>query len=79
MKLSFLIICLLMPIISYSGARESFVKEVIRQCKVTETEAEKEVTPGRMGTVVRFKVCPQKNITLKSGCVLTCETEGAGL
>jgi hypothetical protein len=64
---------------AFSSSREQFVTAVVKQCKVTKEEAQKLATPGRMGTVVRFKICPQKNMTLENGCVLTCKSEGAEL
>lgn len=70
---------LLSSTVVFGNPKEQFVAAVMKQCKVSKEEALKQATPGRMGTVVRFKVCPQKNMTLENGCVLTCESEGAGL
>ncbi len=64
---------------AFAGPKQQFIDAVIKQCKVTEEEAKKEVTPGRAGTVTQFKVCAKKNITLTNGCILTCKKKGAGL
>jgi hypothetical protein len=79
MKLSFLIVCLILPVVSIAAAKDKFIAVVVKQCKVTEEQAKLEITPGRSGTVIRFMLCPQKNITLKSGCILTCKSEGTEL
>ena len=65
---------------SYAASpKEVFIKSVAKQCKITEKEAEKFVTAGRTGTVITFKLCPRKTMTLKNGCVITCGKEGASL
>ena len=62
-----------------ASPKETFVKSVVKQCKISKEEAMKLVSPGRTGTVITFKLCPQKTMTLKNGCIITCGKEGASL
>lgn len=77
MKILLVMFSLAVSSVSFGGAKENFVAAVKEQCKVDDGTAGKQVTPGRTGTVVQFKLCNSGTVELPNGCVLTCTRGGA--
>ncbi len=59
----------------YAGAKDDFIKEVVKQCKKSEADAKALATPGRSGNVVKLKTCTSATITV-GDCTLTCASTG---
>ena len=62
---------------AFGSVKEDFMREVIDQCGVEKEEAKKQVTPGRTGTVVQFKICANAEVELPNGCILECSKGGS--
>lgn len=61
----------------YAGPKEDFVAAVKAQCSKSDSEALSLATPGRSGTVFKFKLCTNPKVDVGKGCVISCSKAGA--
>lgn len=60
-----------------AGPKEDFVSAVKAQCGKSDAEAAGLATPGRTGTVFKFKLCSSPKVDVGGGCTVTCSKAGA--
>lgn len=63
----------LMSPFAFAGAKDDFINAVVKQCKKSKDEAASMATPGRSGTVIKFKTCSGATVDVGSGCTLQCK------
>lgn len=63
---------------TYAGAKGDFVNAVKKSCGKTQEEASSMATPGRSGTVMKWKKCTAQSINIK-GCELPCKDASSSI
>lgn len=58
--------------VCFASAKEDYVVKVMKECKLSREDALKTVTPGRSGTVVKVKLCPQNPVKVSETCNVSC-------
>lgn len=61
------------------GLKDSFVKAVVEECKLSEAGANELATPGRAGNIVKYKLCPQNPVEISTDCKLKCSTSSGNV
>jgi hypothetical protein len=80
MKAKLLLVCLLFGLstVVAAGAKDDFIQAVKVQCGKTAEDAKKMATPGRTGSVMKFRTCSSDSITIE-GCTLSCKNASSSI
>ena len=64
---------------SFSGNKSDLVDAIVRDCKLNADSAAKFATPGRTGTIIKFKICTTPEIKLADDCVVSCKSKSGNV
>ncbi len=73
MKKLITIFVLVSSIVCLAGPKEDFMKAVSEAAKKNPKCSEVKPTPGRQGTVMKWKTCSSDSVTI-DGCILSCSS-----
>lgn len=63
---------------SYAGPKEDFVAAVKKYCGKSDSDAASMATPGRSGTVMKWKKCSADSVDI-NGCNLPCKDASSSI
>jgi hypothetical protein len=80
MKLKILSITTFLLVASCFGStKDKFLAAVKKDCGLEAAEAKKLLTPGRNGTVTKFRVCVSSPIKLSDSCSINCSANSGNV
>ena len=79
MKLSLICLLLLFSFSIFAGQKEDLVSAIVKQCKLSEADAEKLLTPGRTGNIVQFSICAKSPQDISDTCKVFCSKDNAAI
>lgn len=77
-RLIFTLVLIFAAPLSFAGPKEDFITAVKKFCGKSDADAAAMATPGRSGTVMKWKKCSADSIDI-NGCKLPCKDASSSI